>query len=151
MPDNQEKTNPFEEEFVKESGLKEQEKELPEDGRVSGVPRKVFIKDHEKIKSMQHKHFENGIKVYDILQDLLEKMNNPKVIEDLKKRFETDTIEKVKAPETKTIRVTSEFVEFTKKFTTVDVGNRYHGNKKLDFKLVFSTIFDEYLKKYNRF
>lgn len=144
-------SNPYEEEFVKESGLKEQEKELPEDGRVSGVPRKIFSSDHEKIKALQHKHFSNQLKVYDILDDLLNKMDNPKVIKDLEKRFEKETVKKEKAPEVKTIRVTADFIEYTKNFTTVDRGNRFHGTKKLDFKIVFSIILDEYLKKYTQF
>lgn len=143
--------NEFEEEFVKDTGIKQQEKELQEDGRVSGVPRKVFSSDHEKIRSLQRKHFDNELKVYDILQDLLDKMDNQKVIKVLENRFEEETIKKEKAPEVKNIRVTSDFIQFTKNFTTVDRGNRFHGNKKLDFKVVFSIILDEYLKKHTQF
>ena len=40
--------NEFEEEFVKDTGIKQQEKELQEDGRVSGVPRKIFSSDTKK-------------------------------------------------------------------------------------------------------
>ncbi|WP_341963618.1 hypothetical protein NM897_17290 (plasmid) [Planococcus maritimus] len=143
--------NEFEEEFVKDTGIKQQEKELQEDGRVSGVPRKVFSSDHEKIRSLQRKHFDNELKVYDILQDLLDKMDNQKIIKVLENRFEKETIKKEKAPELKNIRVTSDFIQFTKNFTTVDRGNRFHGNKKLDFKVVFSIILDEYLKKHTQF
>lgn len=143
--------NEFEEEFVKDTGIKQQEKELQEDGRVSGVPRKVFSSDHEKIRSLQRKHFDNELKVYDILQDLLDKMDNQKVIKVLENRFEKETIKKEKAPELKNMRVTSDFIQFTKNFTTVDRGNRFHGNKKLDFKVVFSIILDEYLKKHTQF
>lgn len=143
--------NQFEEEFVKDLGIKEKEKELQDDGRVSGVPRKIFSSDHEKIKLLQHKHFSNELKVYDILEDLLNKMDNPKVIKDLEKRFEEDTVKKEKAPELKNMRVTSDFIQFTKNFTTVDRGNRFHGTKKLDFKVVFSIILDEYLKKYTQY
>ena len=143
--------NEFEEEFVKDTGIKQQEKELQEDGRVSGVPRKVFSSDHEKIRILQRKHFDNELKVYDILQDLLDKMDNQKVIKGLENRFEEETIKKEKAPELKNIRVTSDFIQFTKNFTTVDRGNRFHGNKKLDFKVVFSIILDEYLKKHTQF
>ncbi len=143
--------NEFEEEFVKDTGIKQQEKELQEDGRVSGVPRKVFSSDHEKIRNLQRKHFDNELKVYDILQDLLDKMDNQKIIKVLESRFEEETIKKEKAPELKNIRVTSDFIQFTKNFTTVDRGNRFHGNKKLDFKVVFSIILDEYLKKHTQF
>lgn len=143
--------NEFEAEFVKDLGIKEKEKELPDDGRVSGVPRKILSSDHEKIKALQHKHFSSDIKVYDILDDLLNKMDNPKVIRSLEKRFETETVNVEKAPELKNMRVTTNFIKFTKNFTTVDKGNRFHGNKKLDFKVVFSIILDEYLKKYTRY
>ena len=149
--DNELFKNGYEREFGENANLEKIKKERSESERVSGVPRKVFILDHEKIKTLQYKNLSDGIKVYDILEDLLEKMDNPKIIADLEKRFEEETKKKEKAPETKNIRVTHDFINFTKNFTTVDRGNRFYGTKKLDFKTVFSTILDEYLKKYTKY
>ena len=143
------KPNLFEEEFSKEWNTDQQNKEeLPKDNRISGVPRKVYIEDAEKLKELQYKSLDNVIRVYDILDDLLNKMDNPKVIEKLEKKFEKTTIEVEKHPEVKSIRVTPDFINFANNFTTVDKGNRFHGTKKLDFKKVFKIILDEYLSKY---
>lgn len=146
------KKNPFAEEFKKSFKTDEHKKEeLPKDTRVSGVPRKVYSTDAEKIRLVQYKNLDNVIKVYDILDDLLSKMDNPKIIENLKEKFEETTIEVEKNPDVKSIRVTPEFIEFANNFTTVDRGNRFHGTKKLDFKKVFSIILEEYLSKYTSF
>lgn len=143
------KKNPFAEEFKQSFKTDEHKKEeLPKDTRVSGVPRKVYIEDAEKLRLLQYKNLDNVIKVYDILDDLLSKMDNQKTIEKLEKKFEKTTIEVEKHPDVKSIRVTPDFINFANKFTTVDRGNRFHGNKKLDFKKVFKVILDEYLSKY---
>lgn len=145
-------TNPFEEQFKNDFNVDQQKKEeLPKDTRVSGVPRKVYIEDAEKIRLLQYKNLDNVIKVHDILDDLLSKMENPKTIEKLEKKFEKITIEVEKNPDVKSIRITPDFIEFANNFTTVDRGNRFHGTKKLDFKKVFKVILDEYLSKYTKF
>lgn len=145
-------TNPFEEQFKNDFNVDQQKKEeLPKDTRVSGVPRKVYIEDAEKIRLLQYKNLDNVIKVHDILDDLLSKMDNPKTIEKLEKKFEKITIEVEKNPDVKSIRITPDFIEFANNFTTVDRGNRFHGTKKLDFKKVFKVILDEYLSKYTKF
>lgn len=145
-------TNPFEEQFKNDFNVDQQKKEeLPKDTRVSGVPRKVYIEDAEKIRLLQYKDLDNVIKVHDILDDLLSKMNNPKTIEKLEKKFEKITIEVEKNPDVKSIRITPDFIEFANNFTTVDRGNRFHGTKKLDFKKVFRVILDEYLSRYTKF